>query len=133
MGQQGELVGNTQGGCKGQAWSHSGTSIGDHWGRAGGLVGCVKGVGSMHETLKKVQRGRWDTGEMWGHSACGGTEDPWACGGAHGSMAGRAGKHGKTGVGGQQDTHGGVVRDGGTWESMWKHGGDEGVRGPGMA
>lgn len=42
MGQLGELVGNTQGRCKGQAWRNSGTSIGDHWGHGGGLVGCVK-------------------------------------------------------------------------------------------
>lgn len=50
MGQQGELVGYAQGGDRGQAWRHSGTCIGDHWGHAGGLVGRVEGVGGMHGT-----------------------------------------------------------------------------------
>lgn len=65
--------------------------------------------------------------------ACGGTGDSWACGGARGTMAGQVGKHGRTGVGGQHDASGEVVRDGGTWESMWKQGGDVGVWEPGMA
>lgn len=128
MLQLGKLVGNTQGGCKGQAWSHTGTSIGDHWGHAGGLVACVKGLESMHGTQRHLRRCK-GTGGIQGR-CMGGTGDPWACGGAKGSMASHVGKHGRAGVEGEQNTCGEVVRH------MGEHvegRGDIGVWGPGMA
>lgn len=71
MGQLGELVRNTKGEGVEQAWSHSETSIGDHWGHAGGLVGCGKGVGSMHGTQRHLRRCKGTGGTQgrcrWGH------------------------------------------------------------------
>lgn len=79
------------------------------------------------ETLKRVQRDRFagevhvEAQETRGHVV--GQRGAWQD--MQENMEGQVWKHSRT--------RGEVMKDGGTWESMWKHGGDVGVWGPGMA
>lgn len=98
----------------------AGQALGTCRGFGGKCEGC--GEYAWHtETLKKVQRDRWDTGEVHVGArdvGCGG-RDTWK----RGRICRKTWKDrcGRT-AGGET-----VGRHGGTWQSMWKHGGDVGI------